>query len=52
MFVESSAVGQSENAYFRLQEMQKISPLEANSGFLSQITNYDSVDKETMVLRL
>lgn len=51
MFVENSAVCQSQNAYFYLQEIQKIPPLEATSGFLSQINNY-SVDKETMVIRL
>lgn len=39
MFVENSAVCQSQNAYFHLQEIQKISPLERTCGFLSQITN-------------
>lgn len=52
MFVENSAVCQSQNAYFHLQEIQKISPLEVTSGFLSQTNNYFSVDKEAMVLRL
>lgn len=53
MFVENSAVCQSQNAYFHLQEIQKVLPLEVTSGFLSQINNnYFLEDKETIVLRL
>lgn len=53
VFVENSVVCQSQNAYFHLQEIQEIPPLEVTSGFLSQINNnYFSADKETMVLRL
>lgn len=53
MFVENSAVCHSQNAYFHLQEIQKVLPLEVTFGFLSQINNnYFSEDKETMVLRL
>lgn len=48
MFIENSAIYQSQNAYFHLQEIQ-ISPLEVTSGFLSQINNYYSADKETIV---